>query len=173
MSLRQAGGAMYDIVVVGGGLGGASLARAMAEQGARVLVLEKERQFKDRVRGEGIWPWGVAELKALGVYQLLNDSCAREIRWVDIHLGGTRTEHRDLTASSRYQTPMLNWIHNEMEEVMLKAAEDAGAQVRRGARACGLEHGVQPSVSVEHGGHIEQITSRLVVCADGRGSIAR
>jgi flavin-dependent dehydrogenase len=58
----------YDIIVVGGGLGGASLAKAMAEHDARVLVLERERRFKDRVRGEGMWPWGIAELKELGVY---------------------------------------------------------------------------------------------------------
>jgi len=60
---------MYDIIVVGGGLGGATLAKAMAEHGARVLVLERERRFKDRVRGEATWPWGVAELKQLDVYQ--------------------------------------------------------------------------------------------------------
>ena len=42
----------YDIVTVGGGLGGSALARAMAERGARVLMVEAERQFKDRVRGE-------------------------------------------------------------------------------------------------------------------------
>jgi len=32
-----------------------------------VLVLERETQFKDRVRGEQMHPWGVAELKALGI----------------------------------------------------------------------------------------------------------
>jgi len=61
----------YDIITVGGGLAGATLAKAMAEKGARVLVLERERQFKDRVRGEVIFPWGVAELQKLGVHQLL------------------------------------------------------------------------------------------------------
>jgi len=52
----------YDIITVGGGLAGATLAKAMAENGARVLVIERERQFKDRVRGEGTFPWGVAEV---------------------------------------------------------------------------------------------------------------
>jgi len=42
----------YDIITVGGGLGGASLAKAMAEHGAKVLVLERETRFKDRVLGE-------------------------------------------------------------------------------------------------------------------------
>ena len=49
----------YDLITVGGGLGGASLAKAMAEHGARVLVLERETQFKDRVRGEALVSWGV------------------------------------------------------------------------------------------------------------------
>ena len=66
----------------------------MAEHGARVLVLERERRFKDRVRGEATWPWGVAELKELGVYQVLIDTCARQIPWLDTYFGGVRTEHR-------------------------------------------------------------------------------
>jgi choline dehydrogenase-like flavoprotein len=62
---------MYDIITVGGGLGGSALAKAMAEHGARVLVLEREKQFEDRVRGEGMHAWGVPEAKALGIYELL------------------------------------------------------------------------------------------------------
>jgi flavin-dependent dehydrogenase len=56
----------YDIITVGGGLGGAALAKAMAERGCRVLVLERETRFKDRVRGEWLAPWGVAEAQTLG-----------------------------------------------------------------------------------------------------------
>jgi menaquinone-9 beta-reductase len=39
---------LYDLVTVGGGVGGAALAKAMAERGHRVLVIEREVQFKDR-----------------------------------------------------------------------------------------------------------------------------
>ena len=38
-----------DIVVIGGGLGGASLAAVMARAGASVTVVERERVFRDRV----------------------------------------------------------------------------------------------------------------------------
>ena len=48
----------YDLIVVGGGLGGSSLAASVAKHGARVLLLEREQQFKDRVRGECVMPWG-------------------------------------------------------------------------------------------------------------------
>ena len=67
---------MYDIITVGGGLGGSALAKTMAEHGARVLVLERETQFKDRVRGEVMVSWGVAETQALGLYALLRNTCA-------------------------------------------------------------------------------------------------
>ena len=49
-----------DVVVVGGGLAGSSLATVLARAGIGVLVLEKETRFKDRVRGENMLPWGVA-----------------------------------------------------------------------------------------------------------------
>lgn len=48
-----------DLVIVGGGIAGSSLAIVMARLGFDVVVLEKERQFRDRVRGEVIYPWGV------------------------------------------------------------------------------------------------------------------
>src|SRR5690349_18924378 len=47
-------GMNFDIVVVGGGLGGSTLATLMARKGKKVLVLEREEKFKDRVRGEGM-----------------------------------------------------------------------------------------------------------------------
>ena len=55
----------YDIITVGSGLGGAALAKAMAENGARVLVLESETKFRDRVRGEAIVSWGLARPRTL------------------------------------------------------------------------------------------------------------
>jgi 2-polyprenyl-6-methoxyphenol hydroxylase-like FAD-dependent oxidoreductase len=163
----------YDIITIGGGLGGATLARAMAKNGARVLVLERERQFRDRIRGEGMFSWGVAELQRLDVYELLLRSCARAVQWQDTYIGGVRTEHRDLVATTLPRLPMLNWIHHEMEEVLLQAAGDAGAEIRRGVHAYGLKPGARPSVSIEDQGRVEELHARLVVCADGRGSIAR
>jgi flavin-dependent dehydrogenase len=54
----------YDVITVGGGLGGAALAKVLATKGLRVLVAERERQFKDRIRGEVMWPWGVGGANA-------------------------------------------------------------------------------------------------------------
>jgi 2-polyprenyl-6-methoxyphenol hydroxylase-like FAD-dependent oxidoreductase len=68
---------------------------------------------------------------------------------------------------------MLNWVHNEMEEVLLRAATGAGPEVRRGVRACDVRPAARPTVNVEQEGHVQELYTRLVVCADGRGSGAR
>ena len=72
----------FDVITVGGGVGGAALAWALAREGIRVLVLERESEFRDRVRGEGILPWGVNEARDLGIYEILVNGGARPIlKW--------------------------------------------------------------------------------------------
>src|SRR5882672_9114805 len=62
---------LYDIAIVGGGLAGSALAKSMAEKRFRVIVLEREKEFRDRVRGEQMACWGVAEARELGIYEHL------------------------------------------------------------------------------------------------------
>ena len=97
----------YDIITVGGGLGGSALAMAMAQQGKRVLVLENETKFRDRVRGEQLASWGAAEAKELGIYDLLLSSCAHEEPWWDIYIGGTQIQHRNMVETTPQQLPNL------------------------------------------------------------------
>lgn len=35
----------------------------LVENGKRVLVVEREIEFKDRIRGEAMGPWGVLDYK--------------------------------------------------------------------------------------------------------------
>jgi 2-polyprenyl-6-methoxyphenol hydroxylase-like FAD-dependent oxidoreductase len=155
----------YDIITVGGGIAASSLARAMAERGARVLVLEREKQFKDRVRGEPVVSWGVAEANELGICRLLKEKCAHDVPYVEAGSG-----LRDLRTTTLHQLPLLSFPHQVMQEVLLAAAENAGAEVRCGVSVEQIECGAEPAVVVD--GHV-RISARLVVAADGRGSAAR
>src|SRR2546426_7178031 len=109
----------FDIVTVGGGLGGAALARAMAERGARVLVLERERRFSDRVRGEALMPWGGAEARALGLHTLLLATCGHPLPWLDIFVAGLPIAHRGIPAPPAPPAPWLPFFHPPMQEAGL------------------------------------------------------
>ena len=51
----------YDLIIIGGGLAGAALAMALAPAGCRILVIEQQATFRDRIRGEFLMPWEVAK----------------------------------------------------------------------------------------------------------------
>src|SRR5258708_35198025 len=117
----------FDLVTVGGGLGASALAISMARRGARVLVLEKETQFRDRVRGEGLAPWGVAEARELGIADLLLKRCAKAVPWVEMGFGP-----RNLVETTPQKEPFLTHCHPGIQEDLLPEAQQAGAQVRLG-----------------------------------------
>jgi 2-polyprenyl-6-methoxyphenol hydroxylase-like FAD-dependent oxidoreductase len=162
----------YDLIVAGGGLAGSALATAMSRHGARVLVIEREEAFKDRVRGEGVSPWGVAEARALGIYETLRDGCGYEIRWWDMH-AGPAVFRRDLIETTPQRAPLMNFSHPEMQELLLRTAAASGAEVRRGANVTAVMPGEIPRVKVEQDGNAQELSARLVVGADGRGSRVR
>lgn len=45
------------------------MAKVMSEHGTRVLVIERETQFQDRIRGEILNSWGVADWNALAEHR--------------------------------------------------------------------------------------------------------
>jgi len=163
----------YDLIIVGGGLGGSSLATSIAKHGARVLLLEREHRFKDRVRGECVFPWGVAEAIQLDVLELLRDRCAHELPWMDFYSGDVLTVHRPVAATTPQQLPCITFYHPTMQELLIGAAANAGACVRRGVSVKEVRPGNPATVIVGGNGHDEEIRARLVVGADGRSSCAR
>lgn len=163
----------YDVAIAGGGLGGAALAKSMAEHGASVLVIEHERQFKDRVRGEAMFPWGYAEVQALGAGDCFAQAGRHHLDWIDTYVGSDRVEHREIVPSTKHRLPLLTCYHPAMQESLLRAAEAGGATVRRGAAVREVQPGTLPQMVVEENGRAETISARLVVGAEGRSSVVR
>jgi 2-polyprenyl-6-methoxyphenol hydroxylase-like FAD-dependent oxidoreductase len=159
---------VYDIITVGGGLGGSLIAKAMAEHGARVLVLEREKQFHDRVRGEGLSPWGGAEAAQLGLNDALEAARANQGRFA-CGLGPPR----DLVATTPQGLPNLNFYHPAMQEAVLAAAVRSGAQIVRGASVTSVVPGFPAKVEYAADGKAATAVARLVIGADGRTSNVR
>lgn len=127
----------YDLVLAGGGIAGSALAIAMAGRGARVLVLERETRFRDRVRGEGMAPWGVAEVEALGIDAILRSAGGHTVPYWDAYMG-PGMQRRDMQATTPFARPAITFYHPAVQEALLSAAANAGAEVRRGVHVAPL-----------------------------------
>jgi 2-polyprenyl-6-methoxyphenol hydroxylase-like FAD-dependent oxidoreductase len=157
----------YDLIVVGGGIAGASLAQRMAKSGVRVLVVERETEFRDRIRGESLQPWGVGEARLLDVAETLR-SCANEMRWVDQVINGQHVMKRDFVASTPQAAGMWGFYHPRAQEVLIEAAAAAGAEVRRGATVQHIAPGNKPKVKIAGANGTTEAEARLVAVCAGR-----
>jgi flavin-dependent dehydrogenase len=142
----------YDLLIVGGGIAGATLGRTMALAGFEVLLLEKELAFRDRVRGEVLLPWGSHEAQFLGIYGLLLERCAKEVSREHFFRDGMASEPRDYRSTTPKATCGLSFFHPQMQEVLLASAADAGAEVIRGAAVTAMRSGSIPNVEFTCGG---------------------
>ncbi len=161
----------YDLIIVGGGLAGSSLAIALADLGAKILVVEQQDPFRDRIRGEVLMPWGSLEAKRLDIYDLLLNNCAIEAPYYSRSRLGAPVAIRDLLATTPAGTCCLTFPHAAMQDVLLRHAEFLGTEVRRGAAVARVVPGEPPRVQV--GGDKNDLSARLVVLADGRDSRLR
>lgn len=164
---------IYDLIIVGGGLAGSTLAKNMAERGYRVLVLERESHFKDRVRGEQMHPWGVSAARALGIYDPLLATCGNQTRWWTTWIAGNPVFNRDLPATCPHGVGSFNCYHPAMQEALLELAEKAGSEVRRGITVDSVVPGNSPKVQFQDQGKTISLEARIVVGADGRSSQVR
>ena len=165
----------FDVIVVGGGLVGASTASVLARSGLGVLVLERETAFRDRVRGEWLAPWGILELEALGLRGVAET--VPHVNLITRHVGYdeaiSTTEAEQGTFDISSMIPgggCLAVGHPQLQEAMLANAATEGATVRRGVGAVSVSSGASPSVRYQHEGEDCLATGRLVVAADGRES---
>lgn len=168
-----------DIVIVGAGVAGSSLAILLARSGQEVIILEKSLEHKDRVRGEFIVPWGVATARDIGLLGIL-ESAGANYTTKSIGYGeGTTPEDARLNPTRMDQMVpnvrgALNLSHTKICNTLNRVAIDSGATLLRGVERIRVTSGHPPRLCFLHDGIENSISPRIVVGADGRGSsIAR
>jgi len=166
-------GDISDVVIVGGGISGSSLAYALATQGLGVTVLESSLEFEDRVRGESLLPWGVKEARNLGVEQTLVDAGAHVApAWMQYFEGVDEPSMIPMSIMVEGIPGALNMRHPDACQALIDAAAAAGATVVRGVHDVHMSAGKTVSVTYT-ADRAEQTQARLIVGADGRSSTVR
>jgi 2-polyprenyl-6-methoxyphenol hydroxylase-like FAD-dependent oxidoreductase len=168
----------YDLVIVGGGIGGSALAMVTARAGKSVLLLEASTVYEDRVRGEWIAPWGVAEVQRLGLYDLLMSAGGHHITR---HITYDETVAPAVAEASPLPLNIfkpgvpgpLCLRHPVHCQTLFDAAGAAGATALRGVNVIQTIAGEHPQVTYELDGETVEAGARLLVGADGRTSQVR
>jgi len=169
----------FDVVIVGGGMVGASLARSLAGSGLSIAVLEAwplESQHQPSYDDRAIaLSYGTRRiLEGMGVWTALQDK-VEPIRRIHVsdrgRFGFTRLDHRDLEVDA------LGYVATGqlLGQVLSKGLEDQpGIQFFCPASLSSFEVG-EERVRIDadsDGGHL-RITTRLLVAADGARSRVR
>jgi 2-polyprenyl-6-methoxyphenol hydroxylase-like FAD-dependent oxidoreductase len=161
-----------DVVVVGGGIAGASAAAYLSANGLSVVLLEKQEHYADIVRGEWIAPWGLREAQVLGVEDAFGVGGAWEIReWTqwDETVDPAEAETVDMTRFVPGVGGPMSFPHHTVCELMAEQAADNGATVVMGAQRATVTKGTAPVVQYIKDGQAHELRPRFVIGATGRG----
>jgi len=168
-------GEAFDVVVVGGGLGGITLAAALSGRGHSTAVLEARRGIAPAKRGMSLAPNGLRILEKL---HLLTDveGISRKIRTVRYLQGsGELLVAYDYNMLDLKPNYLLAFRPHELEILLRKRALEKRVSVYEGAsfnsflRENGQIRGVEAAID----GKKRELTAKVVVGADGGRSKVR
>lgn len=159
----------YDAVVVGARCAGSTAALALARDGLRVALVDKDVLPSDTISTHFLFPNTVARLEALGVLDRVRahhtlNPCRQGYSFFGHDVPGDWTPVDGVTYG-------LSLRRRVLDTYLYEAAVDAGAEGRLGARVTGLLGGGDEPVRgvvLEDGTAVE---APLVVGADGRSSV--
>jgi geranylgeranyl reductase family protein len=160
-----------DVLIVGAGPAGATAAYHLARHGIDVTLLDKASFPREKVCGDGLTPRAVVQLQKMGVD--LEDPRFERHQGLRIYSRKTVLELPWPTLED-FPGYGLTMTRSSFDELLVRAAEKAGAGLRERTEALGptLERGWVTGARVRDLDRDEptEIRARFVIAADGASS---
>ncbi|HKJ10928.1 MAG TPA: NAD(P)/FAD-dependent oxidoreductase [Ornithinimicrobium sp.] len=127
-----------DVLIVGAGVAGLTLAGKLLQQGRSVVLVEQAEAFDEAGYSLGIYPLGSGVLHGLGAYEELLErgEVAKTYSVVDAH--GDLLQDVDLSSFTGEIGPMVLITRTDLVAILLRAAE--GADLRMGTTVTAIDH---------------------------------
>jgi flavin-dependent dehydrogenase len=132
----------HDVVVIGGGPAGASVAAMLAGRGHQVLVLERERFPRYHI-GESLIPFTYQPLERLGLIpQMRASAFQKKYSVVFVQPNGKASQPFYFFTRYDKDTVAQTWqvLRSEFDQALLNHARARGAEVREQTRVTELLH---------------------------------
>ncbi len=159
-----------DIVVVGAGPAGSSLALLMARAGANVLLLDKARFPRDKTCGGGLTPRAMAVLERFGLLEAVESIAAQRVTGAHLRSPSGHVWRMEFDEIDSGLPPFgLIVPRYKLDEFLVEQAVAAGASFRPGAGVTDLmmEGRRVVGVTARHDGRREEILAPLTAIATG------
>lgn len=161
-----------EVIVVGGGPAGSTLAAGLAEAGHAVILLDKARFPRHKACSDYVNPAAARMLEEMGILEEALSLGAQRMDGMIVHApNGSRFTANYAKAEPGRAALGLSRMH--LDNLLLQRAREAGVDVHERAHVRDVlqRDGTVQGVDVSIGGKRETLRAPLVVGADGRNSI--
>jgi menaquinone-9 beta-reductase len=161
-----------DVLIVGAGPAGSSMATLLARGGASVALLDKAVFPRDKVCGDGLTPQALYWLDRLGCIGPVLDRCRACITGAEVVINGVSVLTGAFPQDSLYPGFSTLLERRVLDDVLVRHAVRQGAAFQAGAQVVGIRTDRQRIVAdTLTDGKPRSFRAKLLVGADGVNSI--
>ena len=153
----------YDVIIVGGGPGGAVAARKCAQSGLKTILLEKNEFNREKTCAGGL------SKKVLDRFEIPKEVVERYCNGLTLGFEGN-----SITIDDKEQIGAFVF-RGKFDSNLVNNASDFGAEVRENTKVVDLimKNGFVTGVKIKAENQTQYINSDLVIGADGNSSVVR